>query len=106
MNTVNEFINRNLLGVNVTDSYDNTLLSVAAQYGCYNICDLLIKNGASVKTQNKELNTPLHYANAFGHRKIVNLLMENDAREDILNKKNKLPWEGIWTISVLSDIQT
>ena len=50
-----------MLGVDVTDSRGNTLLSIAAQFGCYEICNLLIKEGANVNTQNNQGNTPLHY---------------------------------------------
>ena len=50
MNSVNDFIRRNILRVDVKDTYGNTLLSVAAQYGCDDICDLLVKNNANVNT--------------------------------------------------------
>jgi hypothetical protein len=49
-NSVNDFIRRNVLGIDVKDAYGNTLLSVAAQYGCFDICDLLVKNSANVNT--------------------------------------------------------
>lgn len=58
---VESYIKSHMLGVDVTDSRGNTLLSIAAQFGCYEICNLLIKEGANVNTQNNQGNTPLHY---------------------------------------------
>ena len=84
-----------MLGVDVVDVYGNTLLSIAAQFGCYDICDLLIKEGADVNTQNKLGNTPLHYSIAYNMANICDLLIESGAKETIKNKKRLTPWQGI-----------
>jgi ankyrin repeat protein len=68
---------------------------VAAQYGSFRICELLINAGYNVNAQNFQGNTPLHYAINFFHRKIVNLLIENCADENLRNSKKLTPWEGI-----------
>ena len=54
-----------MLGVDVTDGNGNTLLSMAAQFGGWDICNMLIKGGANVNSHNKLGNTPLHYAIAY-----------------------------------------
>ena len=93
--SVREFIRNHLQGVNATDSTGNTLLNVAAQYGCYKSCQMLINNGSSINSRNLLGNTPLHYANAFQNLKILNLLIESGADEHVTNLKKLKPWEGI-----------
>lgn len=92
---VEAYIKSHMLGSDVTDQYGNTLLSAASQFGCYDICDLLIKEGANVNTQNNQGNTPLHYAIAYNMASICDLLVENGAHENIKNKKRLTPWQGI-----------
>jgi ankyrin repeat protein len=48
MNAIIDFINRGADNVTVTDSYGNSLLNVAAQYGFYEICEFLLKHGVKV----------------------------------------------------------
>ena len=81
-----------MLGSDVTDVYGNTLLSIAAQFGCYDICNLLIREGANLDTQNYLGNTPLHYAVAYNMSSIVELLIESGAQESIKNKRRLTCW--------------
>ena len=92
---VEAYIKSHMLSADVTDSYGNTLLSVASQFGCYEICNFLLKEGANVNTRNHMGNTPLHYAIAFNMSHIVDLLIESGADETIKNKKRLTPWQGI-----------
>ena len=85
-----------MLGVDVTDKNGNTLLSMAAQFGCWDICNLLLKEGANVDSQNKIGNTPLHYAIAYKRSDIVDLLIESGAKETIKNKSRLTAWQGVW----------
>ncbi len=84
-----------MLGCDVTDAHENTLLSIAAQYGCHDICKLLIKEGANVNTQNYLGNTPLHYTIASNSSDISDLFIENGANETIKNKRRLTCWQGI-----------
>jgi len=82
---VEAFIKSHMFGVNVFDAYGNSLLSVASQFGCYEICRMLIKEGAEVNTQNATGNTPLHYAIAYNMASICEILIESGADETIKN---------------------
>ncbi|CDW90672.1 ankyrin repeat-containing protein [Stylonychia lemnae] len=46
------YVKQNLLDLNIFDPHGNSLLSVAVQQGNADICDLLIKNGVYLNTQN------------------------------------------------------
>ena len=89
---VEAYIKSHMLGSDVKDVYGNTLLSISAQFGCYDICNLLIREGANLNTQNQEGNTPLHYAIAYNMSAIVDLLVESGAKETIKNKKRLTCW--------------
>ena len=75
-----------MLGVDIMDSQGNTLLSMAVQYGCWEICNILLKEGANVNTQNYLGNTPLHYAVTYKLSDIIDLLIDSGAKETIKNK--------------------
>jgi ankyrin repeat protein len=94
-NQVKDFITKNILKLDDTDEFGNTLLNVAAQYGCYETCNLLCRAGANINRPNNLGNTPLHHANEYKHMKLVDLLVENMADESIKNGNKKSPWEGI-----------
>jgi hypothetical protein len=94
-NQVKDFVTKNILKLDDTDEFGNTLLNVAAQYGCFTTCNLLCRVGANINKPNYLGNTPLHHANEYKHMKLVDLLVENMADESIKNAKKLSPWEGI-----------
>ena len=92
---VESYIKSHMLAADVQDQYGNTLLSIASQFGHFDICNLLIKGGANVNTQNELGNTPLHYAIAYNMSSIADLLIDSGAYETTKNKKRLTPWQGI-----------
>ena len=68
---------------------------MSAQFGCWDICNLLIKEGANVNSQNNQGNTPLHYAIAYKRSAIVDLLVESGADETKKNNQRRTPWQGV-----------
>lgn len=101
------YVKKNMLDLNNTfDDEQNNLLSFSVQSGYFDICDLLVKNGLPINTRNVSFiiidyilkkfgNTPLHYAIAYKHVKIIQLLIDSGANENIVNNRNKTPWEGL-----------
>jgi len=89
---VDEFIQRNMLGLDCEDQYGNSLLNVATQYGSFDIAMVLIKNGANVNSTNHEGNTPLHYAVDYNYSNLTDLLCESGANENIKNNKKTTAW--------------
>lgn len=89
---VDEFIQRNMLGLDCEDHSGNSLLNIAVQYGCFEIAMALIKNGANVNSTNNLGNTPLHYAVAYNLTNLTDLLVESGANENIKNKKRTTAW--------------
>jgi ankyrin repeat protein len=59
-----------------------SILSWAAQEGCYKMCEILIKHGANVNYKDKDGITPLYQAVGSNHLKIVSLLLKNNAEVD------------------------
>jgi len=81
-----------MLNLDCRDQFGNTLLNMAVQYGCYDICCVLIKNGADVNATNNDGNTPLHYAISYNFQRLTDLLVEADANEMIKNNKKNTAW--------------
>jgi len=76
------------------DDNGNSLLHVACQNNNRRIAKLLLKNGASVNTQNKRGNTPLHYCNQYGFVQLGEYLIQQGADGNILNQAGLPPSEG------------
>lgn len=62
--------------VNVKDVFGNTLLHSAAQFGYYEIVEILLDNKADTNAKDENNFTPVHYAIANGHKEIVKLFLE------------------------------
>lgn len=63
---------------------EQSLLSIASQYGHDNIVNYLISKGAKIEDQDEYGSTPLHYAARSGHLDVVKILI--NAGADV-NKK-------------------
>jgi ankyrin repeat protein len=66
-------------------------LFIAAFYGCKDIAELLIVNGASVNVVDGMGETPLHKASMKGHQDVVELLIANGAHLDAKTKDGCTP---------------
>ncbi len=70
--------------VNCQNSSDkSTVLLYAAEDGCSDMVELLLKNGASLDIQNKRGTTALIAATLDGHSDVVRILLENGANINI-----------------------
>lgn len=92
---IEEIVHSNTIGIDTEDAYGNSLLMMAVQYGNYDFCKFLLKNGATVDHQNSSGNTALHYAVSLGFPAIIDLLVESGTDETIKNKKRLTVWQGI-----------
>jgi len=72
--------------VNMKNKYGGTPLSFAAELGCLDMAELLLKEGADVNAVVSNGRTALYYAAHKGHFEIVKLLLEYNA--DVNNKAN------------------
>lgn len=75
------------------DNSMNTPLHIACKYSRYDICKLLIENGADVliNTMNEEGYTPFHYACEYGNMAICELLLKHGADLEIQNGLHQTP---------------
>ena len=82
-----EDINRKVLWHSKKDyAYvpEQSLLSIASNYGNEDIVNYLISKGARIDDEDDYGSTPLHYASRSGHLNIVKILINNGAN---INKK-------------------
>ena len=63
----------------------DTMISIAADEGHFDIIDLLIQRGANVETTNKCGWKPLHRAAWMGHFEIANFFINKGAQPDVLS---------------------
>lgn len=73
------------------DEWGYTALHLAAEYGHFKCCKVLLQNGACLYIENGTLlvnNTALHLAAKNGHAEVVELLLEYNAS---MTKPN---WDG------------
>ncbi|XP_014673121.1 PREDICTED: transient receptor potential cation channel subfamily A member 1 homolog [Priapulus caudatus] len=73
------------------DSEDSTALHLAIDGGSYDICEILLQNGADVNTHRNHYNRPLHLAAHFGNLPIVKLLLQHNAVIDTMNDTRETP---------------
>ena len=73
------------------DEDANTALHLAAQYGHYDIVQLLVETSASMDATNQKQETPLDLAAKNGHTEICRFLIERGSPIDPLDKNNKTP---------------
>ena len=76
-NKLTDLLGKNNLDLEQKDSDGNTPLNIAVQNGNYEIVLTLIKQGASIDTQNNLRNTPLHFANTYNFPNVLKLLINN-----------------------------
>ncbi|CAK1549896.1 unnamed protein product [Leptosia nina] len=76
--------------VNALDNAGYSALHYAARNGHVEVCQILIKKGASLNVQTKSGKaTPLHKAVATGKNSTVKFLIESGAKLDILDDDGK-----------------
>ena len=68
-----------------------TPLSVAAQNGHFEVCQLIIQNVEDKNPANKIGDTPLHYAAENGHLDICKLIMDNVEDKNPVNDYGQTP---------------
>ena len=80
------------LGVDSRDGYGYTALHYASRAGHVDMCELLLREGASVNLQtNSSGSTPLHRAAYTGHLPVVKLLLQYNADPHARDADNKTP---------------
>lgn len=69
------------------------VLSIAAMFGQYEICKLLLKAGANPNETDGPLTTPLMFAAEEGHAHVVQLLLENGANPHAKDLSNQTAYD-------------
>lgn len=69
------------------NSWGATALHVAAQFGEFDVAQLLIDFGADVDAPDLEGNSPLHYASSWGNLTVVRLLIELGCQHSVKNNE-------------------
>ncbi len=67
------------ININVKNRYDQTPLHIAAEKGCTETVELLLKEGADINAENSDGQTPLHEAVWNGYTETVKLLLDKKA---------------------------
>jgi hypothetical protein len=65
--------------VNARDSWGNTPLTIAAEYGQYEMAKMLLDKGADVNAQGGEYRNALQAASVGDHEQVVKMLLDNGA---------------------------
>ncbi|CAG0889703.1 unnamed protein product [Darwinula stevensoni] len=63
------------LNINITDRGGHSCLHLAAYFGCYEVIELLLSQGANVNAYDKRERRALHYAAFMGHSTIISQLI-------------------------------
>ena len=71
----------------------SSILQDASYEGCYEVCKVLLENGANVDGL-AEPYTPLHYAADEGHLEIIELLIKNGANVNFRDDDFQSPFHG------------
>ncbi|ETI42863.1 hypothetical protein F441_12049 [Phytophthora nicotianae CJ01A1] len=94
--------------VNQRDSSEygnqNSPLHYAAYQGHNSICDILIKQGASINGTNGSGCTPVFFASQQGHVGVVDLLLQNGAELRIAETKNGLTPVDVCTTPAITEL--
>jgi len=64
-----------LVKVDAKDSYGKTALHMACSEGQSRICQLLLDNGADIKSVTTDNTTPLHNAILNGHSEVAEMIL-------------------------------
>ncbi|MBW9169735.1 ankyrin repeat domain-containing protein [Clostridium estertheticum] len=86
MDKVKELIN---YGVNLNVDTNNPLICLCVKYGNKEMCELLIKKGASISLTDANKDTPLLIATKLKKDDIVKVLLKNGADASIKDKNNE-----------------
>ncbi|EUD66266.1 hypothetical protein C922_03461 [Plasmodium inui San Antonio 1] len=86
--------------INYFDKIGRTALHYACAGGYYEICQLLIDNGAKVNVSDYKHWTPLHIAVTKMHKEITELLLKNDANIHAMLPHSLSPNRGKTTASM------
>ncbi|SBS81460.1 conserved Plasmodium protein, unknown function [Plasmodium ovale curtisi] len=86
--------------INYFDKIGRRALHYACAGGYFNICELLIKNGAKVNVSDYKHWTPLHIAVTKMHKDITELLLKNNANIHALLPHSLSPNRGKTTASM------
>ncbi|VTZ67399.1 PHAX domain-containing protein, putative [Plasmodium chabaudi chabaudi] len=86
--------------INYYDKIGRRALHYACAGGYYDICELLIKNGAKVNVSDYKNWTPLHIAVTKMHKDITELLLKNNANIHALLPHSLSPNRGKTTASM------
>jgi ankyrin repeat domain-containing protein 50 len=87
--TMQKLIKNKGYNVNVTNTWGNTLLHIASEYGHIEIVDYLVSNGANVNLLNGFQNTPLSVACFYEHIDIVSYLLQHQADPNTVCESNQ-----------------
>jgi len=78
--------------INAVDGLGNSALLNAAQYGHFEILQMLLEvPGININLQNRQWNTALHLAASRDDESSVKLLIEKGAKFTLKNKQKQLP---------------
>lgn len=69
------------------------VLSIAAMFGQYDICKLLLEAGANPNETDGPLTTPLMFAAEEGHAQVVQLLLENGANPQAKDRSDETAYD-------------
>jgi len=84
------------LSVNISDSYGNTILIVAAQNGLKKLAKSVLRRGANINKANFQGNTPLHFCFQYGYGESLGAyLISKGADTNIKNFKGFYCYDGL-----------
>eukprot|EP00210_Caulerpa_lentillifera_P001783 g1713.t1 len=75
----------------IIDTSERTPLHWAADEGCTEIAEVLVRSGYDINAQDSDLMTPLHYAVLCGHQELTYKLAELGARWDVEDATGETP---------------
>ncbi len=87
LENIKKLVDENNALVNTRIQNEETMLTIAAWKGYYEIAEYLISKGANLNSRNDWQNTPLHNAAQKGYNDIITLLLDNGA---VINAKGTI----------------
>jgi len=88
------------------DERTRTVLYIVSRSGFYDMCELLLDEGASINAVQSTGSTPLHGAAYYRHALVVGLLLQHGAKTDIQNKAENTALDEGATPEIRRLIQT